>query len=95
MVEAAGIEPASSSSSPKASTYLPGSLNFASEVSNRGDPSETSFEEIRSQSLKRGLIPILLNGAIPDPAGENRDDVAAIKQPGQTFRLRLFECQVF
>jgi len=94
-MEAAGIEPASSSRSTKASTYLAGCLNFASEVSNRRDTGEAIFVGIRSQPTKQELQPILLNGAIPGPAGKNLDDVTAITQPGQTFRLRLFESPGF
>ena len=88
-MEAAGIEPASSGRSTKASTHIAGCLNFAPEDSNRRDSPAAIFVKFRFQPPKRKLNPIPLTGVIPGPAGENPGDVAALKQPGQTFRLRL------
>jgi len=84
-MEAAGIEPASSGISTKASTYLAGCLSFAPEVSNRRDSPAAIFVRFRFQPPKRKLNPIPLTGVIPSPAGEDPDDVAALRSQGKRF----------
>ena len=68
-MEAAGIEPASSSRSTKASYILTRILEFAARVSIREDAREAIFVKLRARPPKNESGPILLTDAIPGSAG--------------------------